>query len=271
MPSASRHYLWSYSCSFNTKYSWALLLCCLPAGRGERHSKSKTPLLVADSERLTACPNDCSFHGLCIGSECECDPGWSGEDCSYPVMAFVSFGIRSIYPPSGIALGGTNVRLSVFNIANRSKLACRFTPVGNGSAIIVPAMFHSSTLVSCRAPPSALAPSLDQHDDAGYPPPPPAGTGEQPKEQQQQHSSAQAGVAVSVDGRQLRAAMKTPEAEYYVELAEEPPVFSNNMLRFFQWDAALTSAQPAGGAFISLQPDSIPDLLWPPLATAEHC
>ena len=66
--------------------------------------------------QLTACPNDCSFHGVCIQQTCHCDVGYSSEDCSYPVMAFVNFGIRSIDPPTGLALGGTRVYLSGFNL-----------------------------------------------------------------------------------------------------------------------------------------------------------
>ena len=88
-------------------------------------------VLPADSTLLTACPRDCSFHGLCLGTTCECDPGWSGADCSYPILAFVSFGIRSLYPLSGIALGGTPVRLNVFNVANKSTL--RSTIQGHGT------------------------------------------------------------------------------------------------------------------------------------------
>ena len=26
---------------------------------------------------LTACSHDCSFHGLCLGTTCECDTGWA--------------------------------------------------------------------------------------------------------------------------------------------------------------------------------------------------
>ena len=45
-------------------------------------------VLPSGAQRLTACKQDCSFHGICIDATCECDVGWSGEDCSYPVMAF---------------------------------------------------------------------------------------------------------------------------------------------------------------------------------------
>ena len=45
---------------------------------------------IAQSGLLTSCMNDCSLHGVCVRSQCECDLGWSGPDCSYPVMAFLN-------------------------------------------------------------------------------------------------------------------------------------------------------------------------------------
>ena len=114
-------------------------------------------VLPSDARMLTACPNDCSFHGICIETECECDMGWAGEDCSYRPTAFVSFGIRSLYPTSGTSLGGTRIVLTGFNIANHSTLACRFAPHGNGTVVIAPAEFINSSAISCLAPPSALA------------------------------------------------------------------------------------------------------------------
>ena len=71
---------------------------------------------LPDDGQLTACPNDCSFHGTCIHETCHCDVGYASDDCSYPLMAFVDFGIRSIDPPSGLALGGTRVFLTGFNL-----------------------------------------------------------------------------------------------------------------------------------------------------------
>ena len=183
------------------------------------------------SRLCAACENDCSFHGVCIGTECECDIGWSGTDCSYPVMAFVSFGITGIHPPSGLALGGTEVMLHGYNFAQTPRLSCRFEPVNENSSAplppptIVPALYHNSSLLSCQAPPCALAPPWSPHTEPGASVSPPA------------NSSAPV----------LRAALSTPDATYVVEVAEEPPAFSNNGLRFFQWDAAIYSARPAGG------------------------
>ena len=48
-------------------------------------------------------------------------------------------------------------------------------------------------------------------------------------------------------GRALRAALQTPDAEYVIELAEDPPIFTNNRQRFAQWDTSLISASPQGG------------------------
>lgn len=45
----------------------------------------------------------------------------------------------------------------------------------------------------------------------------------------------------------LHAAISTPAVTYVVEAAEEPPIFSNNGHRFFEWDAKLHTALPAGG------------------------
>lgn len=146
-------------------------------------------------------------------------------------MAFVSFGITGIHPPSGLALGGTEVMLHGYNFAQTPRLSCRFEPVNENSSAplppptIVPALYHNSSLLSCQAPPSALAPPWSPHTDPGAPVSPPA------------NSSVPA----------LRAALSTPDATYVVEVAEEPPAFSNNGLRFFQWDAAIYSARPAGG------------------------
>ena len=75
---------------------------------------------------LTRCPNDCSFQGYCIRDECVCNVGFDGPDCSHSVMAYVNFGIRSFYPPTGSSRGGTLVRISGFNFANATTMACRF-------------------------------------------------------------------------------------------------------------------------------------------------
>ena len=79
-------------------------------------------------------------------------------------MAFVSFGILSVHPSSGLALGGTRVRLRGYNFAPTPNLTCRFEPIEQagsdgslGEAVLVPATYHNSTLVSCEAPPSKLA------------------------------------------------------------------------------------------------------------------
>ena len=68
-------------------------------------------VLPSDARMLTACPNDCSFHGICIETECECDMGWAGEDCSYRPTVFVS----SAFVPSTPHLGYPWV--TGFNIA----------------------------------------------------------------------------------------------------------------------------------------------------------
>ena len=208
-------------------------------------------VLPSGAQQLTACKQDCSFHGICIDATCECDVGWSGEDCSYPVMAFTDFGIRSIFPPTGIALGGTTLSLRGFNFANTSGLSCRFTQDGNGTEVVVRARFVNSTFLECVAPPSALAPRWDPSttalvaDDTLS-----GGNG---------GAAASIAAAASPPGMPplaptppphstwLRAALTTPDTSYTVEVAEEPPHFSNNGLRFSQWDAALISAQPAGG------------------------
>ena len=47
--------------------------------------------------------------------------------------------------------------------------------------------------------------------------------------------------------RPLRAALATPDTVYRVEVAEHPPIFTNNGLQFSQWDAELHYASPSGG------------------------
>jgi hypothetical protein len=231
-----------------------MVACLLLAATFAQREESS--VLPSDARLLTACPNDCSFHGLCLGDMCECDPGWSGEDCSYPVHAYVSFGLRSLYPLSGLALGGTRVRIKGFNFVNGSSLACRFTPLGTGSMVEVPATYHSSAFVSCLAPPSMLAPPWDPRADEGVPPPPPPPDGTHPDSATPETAASRTpaaslrtprAAAVSLEGRPLHAALRTPAAEYVVEVAAQPPLFSNNRLRFFQWDAAVTSLTPAGG------------------------
>ena len=178
-------------------------------------------MLAEEPGQLTACPNDCSFYGVCIQETCHCDVGYSGDDCSYPVMAFVNFGVRSIDPPTGLALGGTRVFLTGFNLVEG--LVCRFEPIANmelnqsfvPSPRLVAATYHNSTTVSCVAPPSAFvlssveevatmalasaAPSKRKKD----PVPPP---------------SAPAPPSYIVS-ELARAALHTPDAEYMLELA----------------------------------------------------
>lgn len=48
--------------------------------------------------QLTACPSDCSFHGVCIRSTCECDLGWTSADCSLSVLSAISEGVRELIP-----------------------------------------------------------------------------------------------------------------------------------------------------------------------------
>ena len=199
-------------------------------------------ILPQGANHLTACTKDCSFHGLCIKTVCVCDPGWSGADCSHPAFALVSFGIRSIYPPMGLAIGGTKLLLRGFNFANKSALACRFLPQDDGTVITVPALFHNSTFISCKAPPSALAPHWDPSVIAdntaevetllSLPPPPSS-----PYDVELDESTLES-------SRSLRAAIRTPDISYTVEVASEPPYFSNNAQTFFQWDASVDSAQP---------------------------
>ena len=113
------------------------------------------------------------------------------------------------------------------------------------------ARFVNSTFLECVAPPSALAPRWDPSttalvaDDTLS-----GGNG---------GAAASIAAAASPPGMPplaptppphstwLRAALTPPDTSYTVEVAEEPPHFSNNGLRFSQWDAALISAQPAGG------------------------
>ena len=222
-------------------------------------------MLAEEDGQLTACPNDCSFYGVCIQETCHCDVGYSGDDCSYPVMAFVNFGIRSIDPPTGLALGGTRVFLTGFNLVEN--LVCRFEPTANiasnqsfvASPRLVAATYHNSTTVSCVAPPSAFvlssveevatmalasaAPSKRKKD----PVPPP---------------SAPAPPSYIVS-ELARAALHTPDAEYLLELALTPPHFTNNGMRFAQWDSALFSATPLGGP-VRAPPPSPPSPPSPP-------
>ena len=44
-----------------------------------------------------------------------------------------------------------------------------------------------------------------------------------------------------------RAALQTPDERYTLEVAEDPPVFTNNQRVFSQWDVMLHSIFPAGG------------------------
>ena len=163
--------------------------------------EAKGALGPGGSALLTECPSDCSFHGVCIHTDCYCDEGWDGEACSYPVMAFVTFGVRAIRPTAGLAIGGTPLFLTGFNFADTPQLTCRFAPQVAGSmALGVRATFHNSSLVSCVAPPSAIA-------------------------------VVEGGEGRVLTTAELAPALSTPDMEYVVELAQEPPYFTNNGMR----------------------------------------
>ena len=200
-------------------------------------------MLQEEQGQLTTCPNDCSFHGVCMQETCHCDAGYSAEDCSYPVVAFVNFGVRSIDPPTGLALGGTRVFLTGFNLVE--SLVCRFEPIADISMPrLVAATFHNSTTVSCVAPPSAFVLSSVEEVATSLNPAPPT-----PKRRRRDPApSPPAPTPPSYVVSELaRAALHTPDTEYLLELALTPPHFTNNGMHFAQWDAALFSATPLGG------------------------
>ena len=222
-------------------------------------------LLAEEPGQLTACPNDCSFYGVCIQETCHCDVGYSGDDCSYPVMAFVNFGVRSIDPPTGLALGGTRVFLTGFNLVE--SLVCRFEPIANvasnqsfvASPRLVAATYHNSTTVSCVAPPSAFVlSSVEEVATMALASAPPS----KRKKDSVPPPSAPAPPSYIVS-ELAHAALHTPDAEYLLELALTPPHFTNNGMRFVQWDSALFSATPLGGP-VRTPPPSPPSIPSPP-------
>ena len=232
----------------------ALALLAVHAAQDENggtrliQSSEPQPRMLEEQGQLTACPNDCSFYGVCIEETCHCDAGYSGDDCSYPVMAFVNFGVRSIDPPTGLALGGTRIFLTGFNLVE--SLVCRFEPIANmalnqsfvASPRLVAATYHNSSTVSCVAPPSAFVlSSVEEVATTALAPAPPSKRKKGPVP-----PSAPSPPSYIVS-EQARAALHTPDAEYLLELALTPPHFTNNGMRFVQWDSALFSATPLGG------------------------
>ena len=214
----------------------AILLCSLAAAAAVNDA-------LPDDGQLTACPSDCSFHGTCIHETCHCDVGYASDDCSYPLMAFVDFGIRSIDPPSGLALGGTRVFLTGFNLV--AGMVCRFEPLSNVSAPrLARAHLHGPELVSCLAPPSAFLRSTADELVERVPPAPPPLRKAARLEDFEVPPPPPPTYFVS---EATRPALHTPPLAYRLELALHPPHFTNNGMRFEQWDAALLSVTPMGG------------------------
>ena len=241
----------------------ALALLAVHAAQDENggtrliQSNEPQPHMLEEQGQLTACPNDCSFYGVCIEETCHCDAGYSGDDCSYPVMAFVNFGVRSIDPPTGLALGGTRIFLTGFNLVE--SLVCRFEPIANmalnqsfvASPRLVAATYHNSSTVSCVAPPSAFVlSSVEEVATTALASAPPSKRKKAPVP-----PSAPSPPSYIVS-EQARAALHTPDAEYLLELALTPPHFTNNGMRFVQWDSALFSATPLGGPVRAPPPSS---------------
>ena len=198
---------------------------------------------LLDNGQLTACLNDCSFHGTCIHETCHCDVGYASDDCSYPIMAFVDFGIRGIDPPSGLALGGTRVFLTGFTLV--AGMVCRFEPLSNVSAPrLVHAQLHDPELISCLAPPSAfLRSTADELVERVPPAPPPLRKAVRLEDFEVLPPPPPTYFVTDA----TRPALHTPPLAYRLELALHPPHFTNNGMRFEQWDAALFSVTPMGG------------------------
>ena len=202
--------------------AWLLATFGMAIWTGAAHARRDAVQL--DSEALTSCPGDCSSHGACIVDECDCDEGWSGDDCAYPIMGFVQSGILSIYPRSGVSLGGTTIRISGFNFEDTSDLACRFAPT-DGTPIILPATYHNSSFVFCTSPPSAIVPLWSIAGDFST--------------YSSVTSQSYGRIVTKFPSVEMRAALHTPRAEYTVEVATHLPFFTDNSARFFQWGASL--------------------------------
>ncbi len=62
---------------------------CVPCRVGQRcEVRTDCITLHCDQEEnicaTQGCLNDCSFLGICEEGRCECQPGWTGPDCSEP-------------------------------------------------------------------------------------------------------------------------------------------------------------------------------------------
>jgi len=64
--------------------------CCSAYGYCGRSDKYCGVGCQSNCDAGSTCLNACSAHGTCLDSECNCDDGWTGEDCSFSVEVISS-------------------------------------------------------------------------------------------------------------------------------------------------------------------------------------